>query len=85
MALNTPDEKTKEETGNGCRIARYLWIIPVATAGLSWLVAEVFEDHLACRCVSSELIAVVVGALIGVSISNALKQHFCHGSKDRLD
>jgi hypothetical protein len=81
MTLPTPDDKT-EKAAARCRFAHYLWLLPLVTAAVAWGVAESLESRFTCPDMVPELLAVVIGALIGVFISSALKEHCDHASKD---
>lgn len=83
MTLHTPHDEA-EESQHHCRLGRYLWLIPIATAVLSWGITESLEDHLTCGDTIPEVAATAIGALIGVFISNALKEHYC-ATKDHRD
>jgi hypothetical protein len=82
MTLSTPELQDSAEK-DACRLARYLWLVPIATSLLSWGAVMLISRYVTCRCTVTEFFAIVVGALIGVSAAHALRERFCHDSKEK--
>ena len=84
MTPKTPENREKDE---GCTLARFIWLLPVVTAALFWLVAVWFSRICSASAATRQIVALALGGLVGLLAENALKTHFCHKppAKDRRD
>jgi hypothetical protein len=85
MTSKAPENNSGKD--EGCPLARVVWLLPVATAALFWLVAVWSARSCSMSATTRQIVALVAGGLVGLIAENALKAHFCHKppTKDRRD
>ena len=85
MTAKAPENNRDKD--EGCPLARVIWILPVATAAFFWIVAAWSAQSCSASTAMRQIVALVLGGLVGLLVENALKAHFCRKppAKDRQD